>query len=82
MDFQGAGNNCGLLYSCSRMCTIEPYIYFFTINFNSSKTTARHCIPLSSSNIAYIFYCATTNIHLCSASDKHLNKMNKTILFG
>ena len=30
MDFQEAGNNCGLLHSCGKMSTTEPQIYRFS----------------------------------------------------
>ena len=29
MDFQEAGDNCGLLHSCGKMCTTEPQLHTF-----------------------------------------------------
>ena len=53
MDFQEAGNNCGLLHSCGKMCTIEPQIYFFTLwQLKSNNSTSLH--PCTSSKINFM----------------------------
>ena len=63
MDFQEAGNNCGLLHSCGRMCTTDPQTIFFTLW--QLKSISLYPFRLIRYNIGtYKCCCAIINIHL------------------
>ncbi len=51
MDFQEAGNNCGLLHSCGIMCVTKPQTLFFTCWWVESYSISLYPSNLTKYNI-------------------------------
>ena len=62
MNFQEAGNNCGLVHSCGRMCTTDPQ------TIDSSKATVSDYCVLSLSFPGYYTFLASSICSICLLS--------------
>ena len=55
MDFQEAGNNCGLTHSCGGMCTTDHILH----TFDSSKATVSDYCVISLSPLLNVTFLVT-----------------------